>query len=343
MQLDNIESSLAAALLPGWSLDGRAQHTLTVKAVYNYGLDGKTEPVSEAPPLAFTDEYRDDPDSSSLTVAAETPPFKDGFELLVQGQAEVRTGSSGQWLGVALQRNGQTYWEKRLALLGERRWKRSLGGLAPSEPNLKGDVIDICWEHAFGGMEENGKRFDPNPAGMGWAARPGKNAANRPLPYLDRPPFITTVRDRPDPAGFGPIAQHWEPRFAAFQTLDTDQAAEGGSPHGDQTPSWLYNCAPEDQRLKAPPEEGDALWLSGWYRSASDLGIKLPRPTFQVWQVPALGKPTRIHPSWDTLSVDTTQQTLTLLYRAVLYHDETPAEARICLRLADKPGSEADV
>ena len=342
MQLDNPERSLAAALLPGWSHDSRAQHTLVVKTVYQYDLDGKIEPVSEAPPLVSTDEYRGDPENTSLSVAAETPPFKAGFEILVQGQAELQPGSSGQWLGVALQRNGQAYWEKSFAVLGERRWKRTMAGLVPTEANITADTLYICWEHAFGGSDESGKRFDRNPVGMGWAARAGKQAADRPLPYLDRPPFITSVGDQPEPAGFGPIAPHWEPRLTAFKTLDTEQATEGGSPHSDQTPTWLYNSAPADQRLATPPEPGDLIWLSGWYREASDLRIALPKPAFDVWQLTPLGKRRRWHPSWDTLTVNTTDRTLTAIYRLALFDDEVDTESRICLRLPSPTGQEAE-
>lgn len=331
MELDNT-TPWQATTFQGWSHSGHLQHILVIKAGYRYERDGQLTPLDSAEDLIPVDEYRDDPVYSSVTKAAELVPFKHGFELLVQGQVEPQPGRRMQRLGVALMRNGQPHWEKQLSLFGPRVWQsHPLTGLRPSDPEPL-EPMEIAWEYAFGGISEDGEaRCDDNPAGYGWAKRQGRKAKGQPIPQINAEPLITRANKRYVPAGLGPIAPHWGERAKAFETLDKDKALEGSSPYTSATPANLFNCAPSDQQLPHPPQTSDRLVLTHWYADHPEVDIELPEPAMRC--VLAAGKKAvrAVRPQWDTLLVNTTDQTLHLIYRLGLNESDLPNSPRIIL------------
>ncbi|GGX38632.1 DUF2169 family type VI secretion system accessory protein [Saccharospirillum salsuginis] len=331
MELDNT-TTWQAQVFQSWAHAGQRQQVLVIKAGYRYERDGTLTPLETTEDLVAVDEYRDDPACSSVSKAAELVPFKQGFELVVQGRVEPQPGKCLQRLGVSLVRDSKAQWEKQLALFGPRVWKsHPLSGLRPSDPGPL-EPLDICWENAFGGISESGEaRFDNNPAGCGWAERQGRKAKGQPIPQIDQEPLITRANKRYQPAGYGPIAPHWGERTNAFDTLDKDKSQEGGCPYTSSTPENLYNCAPVDQQLSHPPQPGDRLVLSHWYPDHPEVEIELPSPSLRCVLTTG-GRPVKaVHPHWDTLMVNTTDQTVHLIFRLGLNDADLPDSPRLVL------------
>jgi len=331
MELDNT-TDWQATVFRGWARAGQRQQVLVIKAGYRYERDGTLTPLETTEDLVAVDEYRDDPACSSVTKAAELVPFKQGFELLAQGRVEPQPGKRLQRLGVSLVQDSNVQWEKQLALFGPRVWKSNpLTGLRPSDPGPL-EPLDICWENAFGGISESGEaRFDPNPAGCGWAERQGRKAKGQPIPQIDREPLISRAGKRYQPAGYGPIAPHWGERSEAFNTLDEGKAQEGECPYTSSTPENLYNCAPLDQQFPHPPTPGDRLVLSHWYSDHPEVQIELPAPPLRCVLMTG-GQPAKaVYPRWDTLEVNTTDQTLHLVFRLGLNEADLPVKPRLVL------------
>lgn len=335
MELDN-HTPWQATVLPGWSYKGHRQQTLIVKAGYRFEREGQLTPLDTSRELVSVDEYLGDPESSSVTRAAEMVPFKAGFEILVQGRVEPKPNTRMQRLGLSLVRDGQPWWSKNLALFGPRVWQSHLlTGLFPSEPAPL-EPTEIGWELAFGGISEDGDaRFDENPAGVGWAKRQGRKAKGQAVPQIDREPFISSAGKHYSPAGYSPVAIHWGERAKAFETLDDGKAQEGDSPYTQATPKNLFNCAPKDQQLPSPPKPGDCLRLNGWYPDHPSVDLALPIPAIRCVLLGS-GKAVKVlQPQWDTLLVNTTDQEVHLIFRLSLNEADLPDNPRLTLSEAE--------
>ena len=331
MDLDN-HTRWQATVFPGWSYEGQLQQTLVVKVGYRYERDGRITPLETSRELVFVDEYLGEPESSSVTKAAELVPFKEGFEILIQGRVEPKPDIRLQHLEASLMRDGQPWWSKKLALVGPRIWKSNLiAGLYPGDPGIL-EPLDICWEHAFGGISDDGEaRFDDNPAGYGWTKRQGRQARGKAVPQIEEYPLIRRPGKRYPPAGYGPIAMHWGERAKAFETLDEVKAQEGACPYTQATPRSLFNCAPKDQQLVESPKAGDRLLLKYWYPDHPAVDIDLPKPAMHCVLLGAGKAVKALHPQWDTLIVNTTDQELHLIFRIALNQAELPDDPRLAL------------
>src|SRR6185312_14533064 len=89
--------------------------------------------------------------------------------------------------------------ERSVAVIGDRTWKRSLLGVAPGEP-APFERMPLVHERAFGGPT-----YAQNPAGTGQGGSPLPN-----LEDPDRP--LATPTDSPPPACFAPVSPLWRAR-----------------------------------------------------------------------------------------------------------------------------------
>lgn len=112
---------------------------------------------------------------------------------------------------------------RRLAVFGDRRWKRSFGGdLLPSDP-APFDAMALSFDIAYGGHYEMPPGPDPvsglphpgmvvgfskNPEGRGFY-RDEDAAEGNLLPNIEWPDkLVRTWNDHPEPAGFSPCPEH---------------------------------------------------------------------------------------------------------------------------------------
>jgi hypothetical protein len=344
LQLDN-RTDWSAGLYPGWNRNRQLQQTLVFKAGYTFDEAGNLFPLPQ-PPIEETDRYQDDPETSSLVAVNETAPFKKGGELLLYGSAHP-TGSVQSVLQVkiSLRQRNHEFWSKELRIFGPRTWKRRLFAAIPSAPAPIEDPVELNYENAFGGTDPlNPEEYFPgNPAGVGFSLR-GFRTKGLSLPQIEcGPNFIASPASRVPPAGFGPLAPHWEPRCRESADIDTEALEYGGCPWSREPSESLYNVAPSDQRFDQPFEGVLTLQLKGLVADApKDILIHLPeiKPLVSFEGQPDIEiEP----PRCDTLVVDTDQQQIHLIWRTALPMDlDHPARGWVVLRDPETEAARAE-
>ena len=334
MQIDNT-SPWATQLAPAWGKDRMQQMTLVVKTGYRWDDEGSLTPLMQGEITIEAGErfYQDDAENASVAAGNDTVPFKHGFEILATGTAHtINPKANVTTVSIALvdERNGQTktQWMKTLSVFGKRRWQRRFLSVMPTVPEALVPT-PIRYELAYGGkkLDSTGQekkkkgRFKKNPVGQGFAA----NGKEHWLPQIEQAPLIKRKGQRVEPAGFGPVATTWEPRWPSFENLD-DAAAQAGRCFYEQPVNErMFNCAPQDQQFSEPPAEGLMLQLTGLHATHKTQTIPLPeaQPQAMVY----------INEQWealplacDTLIIDADNQVLYQLWRGARHYNPARVE-----------------
>lgn len=185
-------------------------------------------------------------------------------ELLVNGKCFVPGGEPAAVSFVRLQFRDI---DKRLAVIGDRRWKHGV----PTQPEPFVEM-PVDWPHAFGG-----EGFSPNPLGKG--VRPievdGKKV--HPLPNIEDPKhLIDAPSDRPKPVGLGAQDITWPQRFEKVGTHDLkwlETRYPGFAADMDPT---LFNAAPEDQHVEGYLRGGEVFVVENMHPERPRIEGQLP-------------------------------------------------------------------
>lgn len=136
--------------------------------------------------------------------------------------------------------------DKTLYVFGQRYWKRGANlvwTITDPEPVTK---MPITYKNAFGGAD-----FKYNPVGKGAQDAQGETGPGRMLPNIEPPEqLIGSRRDKPMPAGFGPIDQAWPQRFSKCGTYDQKWYETRFPGLADDIDWTFFNTAPEDQQIE---------------------------------------------------------------------------------------------
>jgi hypothetical protein len=111
--------------------------------------------------------------------------------------------------------------QKVVDVIGDRAWFKAAGAIRMSPP-LPIETVPLSYERAFGGRDRTGPELEPrNPTGTGFWGGGGAFPDNLRAPNLEDPRRrISGIKDRPPPAGFGPVGPGWEPRLKLAGTYD---------------------------------------------------------------------------------------------------------------------------
>jgi hypothetical protein len=223
---------------------------VAVKATFTIGPDGSTAVADEQVPVCSAPEYFGEPGQSSLRYESDFVLSKRATDVLLHGHAYAPAGQPVQQLDVGLRVGSLA---KTLRVFGRRSWRSSPEGLQLSEPEpfVK---LPLRYEHAFGGQDSSAS--DPtlqvsdrrNPVGAGFVEDESRAAGKLACAIEDPANVVSSPKDRPGPAGFGPIARDWFPRVELAGTYD--QAWEDTRRPllpVDFNPQFCQ-CAPEDQQ-----------------------------------------------------------------------------------------------
>ena len=243
-QLDN-RTPFAAA--QGWIRDRRGAETwlVVVKASFDIQPDGTTTVAAEQPEPLRLPEHHGEPGRSSIRLESDFVLTKRTTDVIVAGQAHAPRGGTVRQLDVGLYVGAL---QKVLRVFGERRW----GSRSPGEAEPFA-AMPLVYEHAFGGVDPRSpapeKDWDwRNPVGRGYALD-ASHLADQPVPNVEAPDrLIDAWDDRPAPAGFGPIASHWQPRAALAGTYDAHWEATRQPLLPDDCDDRFFQCAPADQQ-----------------------------------------------------------------------------------------------
>ena len=266
----------------GWVRDrnGAEIWLVAVKCTFDILPDGSTQVSHEQPPVLRVPEYNGEPGTSSLKYEADLVLTKTTTDIIVVGHAYAPNGRPVTELDVGF-RVGPV--QKVLHISGDRRW----GAFGPSSPEPF-TKMPLVYERAFGGMDTKSPHPERdwdwrNPAGTGFAIA-GDNLLGQLLPnieYLNEP--VTSWRDRPRPAGFGPIGCHWQPRVGFAGTYGDKWLKERQPLLPEDFDDRFFQCAPADQQAPAFLRGGEPVVLHR-LTPTGDLRFVLPKlfPGFET-------------------------------------------------------------
>jgi hypothetical protein len=317
------QSQWAVAASPDWDRERKPCVTIIIKQAWRFDLDGSLALLPETPPVEWQDKFCGDPACSSLVAASEVVPFKAGAEVYLFGTAwpaDLERTIMELVLGIE---HADGYREKRLHVSGHRHWQRSLLGMQATAPSLL-KPTPLRYENTWGGRD-SGNELDvcaANPAGTGYT-RHSRSLDEAPLPAIMLPgQRVSRAGQQSEPAGYGPIPVHWEPRAMLHEPCDEQAVARGACPYPDPIPADIHNYAPLDQRFAAPFRGDELVLLQGFFEARRDpVRVRLPGVEPLLWVDRNGGE--QLEPVCDTLIIDTDLRQLHLVYRASIAHPRT--------------------
>jgi hypothetical protein len=251
--------------------DGAEVLLVAVKATFTIGADGRLAVADAQVPVHFTPLHAGDPARSSLIHDADFALTRSRTDVLVIGNARAPHGRPTRVLEAAVRVGA---WRKRIAVFGDRRWKRGFGGWSTTEPEPFVEM-PLVHERAFGGTENAGAvECEDNPVGVGFG-RGDREAEGSLLPNLEDPAApMRSPEDRPRPMAFGPIPRAWPARRKLAGTFDERWHRERRPlvPHDFDDAFW--QSAPADQQLAL--DGGEEVELTG-VAARGPLRFELPR------------------------------------------------------------------
>ncbi len=271
-QLDN-RTPFAAER--GWVRDrhGAEVWLVAVKCTFDIGADGTTRPSPQQPPVLRLPAYNAEDGRSSIRFEHDLVLTKVTTDTIVAGHAYAPGGRPVTQLDVGF-RVGPV--QKMLKVFGDRRWTAR----GPSSPAAFAKM-PLVYERGFGGVDPQSEHPDrdfywPNPVGVGFAVAT-EHLADSPLPNIEYPDqLIAGRKDRPRPAGFGPIAGHWQPRVGLAGTYDDQWMKQRQPLPPDDFDDRFFQCAPPDQQAPAPLRGGEPVIL---YRLTPSGELRCTLPT----------------------------------------------------------------
>jgi hypothetical protein len=259
----------------GWVRDrtGAEVWLVAVKCTFDIERDGSTVISAEQPPVLRVPEPHGEPGKSSLKYEADLVLTKTTTDIIVVGHAHAPGGRPVTQLWVGF-RVGPV--QKVLRVFGDRKW----GAFGPSSPEPF-TAMPLVYERAFGGVDPASQTPERdcdsrNPVGTGFAvARDSLSAVA--LPNIEYPhEIIRSWKDRPRPAGFGPIAGHWQPRVEFSGTYDDEWLKQRQPLLPDDFDDRFFQSAPQDQQAAAFLRGGESVVLHH-LTPAGDLLFSLPK------------------------------------------------------------------
>ncbi|MFT3772227.1 MAG: DUF2169 domain-containing protein [Minicystis sp.] len=274
-----------------WTSRSQLRVTVVVKGTFAIVPGGEITPVAAAP-LVVDDEHHGGHPAHSLRAAGELAAYLRRVDVLLTGHAHAPPGQAVTALTarLILGRDREVLVNKSIRVQGD--WSEQTGELSALQH------MPLIYERALGGPGS-----DENPAGVGLAG--------------GRSPNLVDPRGRPVPACFAPIPRRWPVRARLLGDLDPG-ALEAKVPALPDTFDWAYfQAAPADQQIDKLRGD-EVIVLEGMHPTLPRVETRLPgaRALAKVYGPgPELvsGRPLALRA--DTLHIDTTGQTCTILWR----------------------------
>lgn len=312
-------TAFAAALAPATDKDGSDWAVVVVKGTFG-GIDaGKLAVADEQVPVFQADECHGEPGKSSIKYALDVCLRKPGTDVALVGQAYA-PGSGATEVDVGLKVGPL---RSIVRVLGDRVWYRGVTGWQPSSPRPF-QTMPLVYERAFGGTDTTGgdpsrTPMEPrNPVGLGFAAEGNaKRLDGLPLPNLERPDaLISSWQDRPEPAGFGFIGCHWEPRCRYGGTYDERWKRERAPLLPDDFDDRYHNAAHPSLISPRHFEGGEAVRVVN-ASPKGQLDFGLPRYQVRI-EARLQGKVVEAVPVLDTVVIEPDASRVVLTWRAAV-------------------------
>ena len=194
-------------------------------------------------------------------------------------------------------------WRKALWVVGSRVWREGLLGARASDPQPFSEM-PIGYSRSFGGPG-----FAPNPAGLGLDGieLPNIESAEEP---------IRTPRDRPSPAGLGPLNPWWPLRAGKVGKKYGESYRKQRAPYYAEDFDWTYfNAAPPDQQLAGFLEGNETIRLQNLNPEHPVLATRLPGLRIRCFVNDETGHFREVRMHLDTVLVETDASQVLLTWR----------------------------
>lgn len=277
MWILNNETPFAAQ--ESWTRDeqGHEVWLVAIKATFEIDADGKQKLLKEQPPVNLAPVHGTDPnellDDTDLNIE------KRRTDVLVEGHVYTPAGRPNVEAAARL-KVGDV--DKTLKVIGDRVFMSGPVSVRMSRPEPF-TKMPISWRRSYGGTDMEASKPDwdqRNPIGVGFSVDPqrliGRTAPN--FEYVDAP-----YRDHKSgrPAGFGPVARHWQPRIKYAGTFGEEWKKTRDPLLPVDFNRMYYQCAPEDQQTATPLVGYEDVRLGG-FTTDGFLQFILPRITFDL-------------------------------------------------------------
>lgn len=236
---------------------------VAVRGTFNIFPDGAMEIAAEQGEACMAPKYYGEPGQSSLLYESDLNHTKTCTDVLLHGHAYAPYGKYVTQLDIAMQVGNSI---KKLCVSGDRFWDNSALGIRMTSP-LPFAKMPIVYERAFGGWDRksddpNKHAWEPrNPIGTGFVVEEKHLEGGR-LPNIEYPnALISSWKQRPCPAGFGPIAGNWQPRLQFAGTYDKKWEEERLPLLPVDFDERFYQCAPPDQQMTGYLQGGEWVGL----------------------------------------------------------------------------------
>ncbi len=277
-----IENRTPFAAERGWvrDRDGAEIWLVALKCTFDIASDGTLQVSEDQPPVLRAPEWNGEPGQSSIKYESDLVLRKRTTDIYVVGHARAPRGQPVHQIDVGFCVGPV---RKIIRVFGDRIWD----GLGPS-PSQHFIAVPLVYERAFGGTDRRSATPETdwewrNPVGTGFAVTKenikGLRVANCEYPSE----LISAWNDRPEPAGLGAIAGHWQPRAGHAGTYDDRWMSDRQPLLPDDFDDRFFQCAPVDQQSPAFLHGGEPVVLLGM-RDAGALRFQLPRvfPGFET-------------------------------------------------------------
>ena len=146
--------------------------------------------------------------------------------------------------------------QKNIRVIGDRVCRHQPSGPPVFTDPMPFLTMDMRYERAYGGVDIYSDPAMPciyprNHLGKGFViGKDKKQIEGLALPNIEDPARpVQSPKDRPDPAGFGPLGRMWQTRHAKTGTY-TGNYVEARWPWFPEDFDWThFNAAPEDMQL----------------------------------------------------------------------------------------------
>ena len=254
--------SLAADIAVALDVAGREHLVVVAKATWRIPQAGQRPRPLPPQALVYSDEFFGSPEDSAMRYGADFARFKPACDVLFDSHAHSPDGQAVMNLDAAWSVGAM---RKALRVLGERTWRKRMGGfsLSDGKPFLS---VPLHYGRAFGGTRsyEKGRGESrqtlteallDNPIGLGWAGprtidqMDGAAAASLEPFDAKRAP---SPRDKPPPVAFSAIARHWPSRKQYAGTYDEAWERDVFPLLPADFDERFHQCAPLDQQMPYP-------------------------------------------------------------------------------------------
>lgn len=272
------------------------------------------------------ERYREDDEerTGEILCPNDFADYKLKADLLLRGTCHPPGGKPVAECPVAF---GVGAFEKTLRVVGRRAWSDGLGGAVISDP-LPFTKMPLDYSHAFGGPG-----YTKNPGGKGLGAE---------LPNIEDPrALVRSRKDRPEPAGFGPISAEWPQRREKRGKDYGDKWKKTRAPFYSEDFDWTYfNCAPPDQQLEGYLRGDEEIRLHNVHPRAQVISGRLPGIRLRAFVKDTSQSFREVLLRLDTLLADVDDGKLYLTWRGLdAVQTDDLADVQTVL-IADEPLSE---